>query len=117
MPRGRRPSRPPSDGEPPYHRSTATTPEARENEVIAAAYDLAEKQIREGTASAQVITHFLRLGSAKERLEREILAEQKKLVVAKTENLEATRQNGELYEKAIEAMREYSGNGDNEDYD
>lgn len=90
------------------------TPEGRENEVIALAYDLAEEQIRNGTASSQVITHFLKLGTARERLEREILAEQKKLVAAKTESLESDKNRRVDYDKVIAAMKKYSGHEDEE---
>lgn len=93
----------------------ATTPEGRENQLIAKAYDLAEKRIMEGTASAQEITHFLKMGSTKERLEREILAEQRKLVSAKTEMIEAERKNEEFYQKVLDAMRIYSGQDSEED--
>lgn len=85
------------------------TPEGRENSVIALAYDLAERQIREGTASSQVITHFLKLGTARERLEREILAEQKKLVAAKTDTLESDKKDRVAYEEVLAAMKRYSG--------
>lgn len=99
-------------------RAPATTPESRENQLIAMAYDLAEKQIREGTASSQTINHFLKLGSTKERLEKEILAEQKKLVVAKTENLESGKRLEEMYQEAMDALRSYSPNyNDEEDID
>ena len=87
----------------------AKTVERRENQLINMAYDLAEKQIREGTASAQVISHFLKLGSTKDRLERDILAEQKKLVSAKTESLESSARIEDLYNNAINAMKKYSG--------
>lgn len=96
---------------------TATTPEGRENQLIAMAYDLAEKRLREGTASAQEVTHFLKMGSMKERMEREMLAEQKKLLTAKTESLESSKRVEDLYSKALSAMREYSGAGVDEDYD
>lgn len=89
---------------------TARTPEARENEVIAMAYDLAEKQIKEGTASAMVITHFLKLGSQKARLEQETMKQQLRLMGAKTEAIESSKTEGSKYEEAIEAMRRYSGN-------
>lgn len=94
----------------------ATTPEAREDQLIALAIDLAEQQLRDGTASAQVISHFLKLASTKERLEKEILAEQKKLIQAKTEALESAKHAEELYAQAIQAMHIYSGepNGDDE---
>lgn len=87
----------------------AITPEARENQVIAMAYDLAEKQIREGTASSQVITHFLKLGSTKERIENEILERQKELITAKTEALQSQKRVEELYTNALSAMRSYQG--------
>ena len=89
----------------------ARTPEARENQLISLAVDLAEKQLREGTASAQVITHYLRLGTTRERVEREILEEQKKLLEAKTESLQSQKRTEELYKKALDAMRVYSGGG------
>ena len=87
----------------------ALTPEARENQMIFLATELAEQQLRDGTASSQVITHFLKLGSSKEKLEHEILKEQKKLITAKTESLESSKRIEELYANAITAMREYGG--------
>lgn len=93
----------------------ALTPEARENQLISLAVDLAEKQMREGTASSQVITHYLKLGSSKERLEKEILEQQKELMAAKTEALKSAKRIEELYSEAINAMRRYSGHGDEED--
>lgn len=97
----------------------ATSPEARENQLISLAVDLAEKQLIEGTASSQVITHYLKLGSTKEKIEREILEKQKELIEAKTENLQSAKRIEELYTNAINAMKNYSGqtNGDEEDED
>ena len=89
----------------------ALTPEVRENQMIYLAIELAEQQLRDGTASSQVITHFLKLGSSKEKLEHEILAEQKKLITAKTEQLESAKRIEDLYANAIDAMREYGGRG------
>lgn len=98
----------------------ALTPEARENQMISLAVDLAEKQLMEGTASSQVITHYLKLGSTKERIEKEILEKQKELISAKTEALQSAKRIEELYTDAISAMRRYSGQGspddDEEDY-
>lgn len=98
----------------------ALTPEARENQLISLASDLAEKQLREGTASSQVITHYLKLGSTKERIEKEILEKQKELIEAKTQNLQSAKRIEELYSNALNAMRNYSGHGsgddDEEDY-
>lgn len=97
----------------------ALTPEARENQMISYAVDLAEKQLREGTASSQVITHYLKLGSTKEKIEREILEKQKELISAKTEALKSAKRVEELYANAIKAMRSYSGqidsDGDDDD--
>lgn len=87
----------------------ATTPEARENQLISLAVDLAERQLLEGTASSQVITHYLKLGSSKEKIEREILEKQKMLIEAKTENLQSSKRIEELYAEAISAMKSYSG--------
>ena len=93
----------------------ALTPEAREDQLIYLATELAEKQLREGTASSQVITHYLKLGSSKEKLEQDILKENKKLLVAKTEAIQSAKRVEELYTEAIAAMRRYSGHGDIED--
>jgi hypothetical protein len=87
----------------------AMTPEARENQMISYATDLAEKQLLDGSASAQVITHYLKLGSAKEKLEKEKLIEENKLLRAKTESLQSAKRVEELYAQALDAMREYSG--------
>ena len=93
----------------------ALTPEARENQLISLAVDLAEKQLQEGTASSQVITHYLKLGSTKERIEKEILEKQKELIIAKTEARQSAKRVEELYSNALDAMRRYSGNGNEDD--
>ena len=90
----------------------ARTPEARENQLIALAIDQAEKQLREGTASSQVITHFLKLGSSRERMEKELLEEKTQ---AKTEVLESGKRMTELFEQAMDALRGYRGDTDEED--
>ena len=95
----------------------ALTPEAREKQLISLANDLAEKQLREGTASSQVITHYLKLGSTKERLEKEKLEEENKLLKARTEALQSAKRVEELYADAIAAMKRYSGNGGSSDED
>lgn len=91
---------------------SALTPEARENQMIALAVNLAEKQLREGTASSQVITHYLKLGSTKERMEKEMMQEQIKLLTAKTEALQSAKHVEELYTEAIAAFRRYNGQFD-----
>lgn len=92
----------------------ALTPEARENQLISLAVDLAERQLQEGTASSQVITHYLKLGSTKERIEKEILEKQKDLITAKTEALHSAKRIEELYTNAIKAMRSYGGHDDSD---
>lgn len=89
----------------------ALTPEAREKQLISLAVDLAEKQLREGTASSQVITHYLKLGSTKEKLEKEILEKQKELITAKTQSYQSADEMKELYANALAAMKQYSGHG------
>lgn len=93
----------------------ALTPEARENQLIYLATELAEQQLRDGTASSQVITHYLKLGSSKEKIEKDILLKQKDLITAKTEALQSAKHVEELYAKAITAMKSYSGHGGPED--
>lgn len=89
--------------------------EASENQMIALSMELAKQQLMDGTASSQVITHFLKLGSTKEKLERERLEEENKLLRAKTEALESTKRAEELYAEAIAAFNRYSGHASNED--
>lgn len=87
----------------------ALNPEARENQMISLAVDLAEKQLIEGTASAQVITHYLKLGTMNHKLELEKLSKENELLKAKTETLQSAQRVEELYSNALEAMRNYSG--------
>lgn len=108
--------------EPVQRMKPAMTEEARENQLVALAVDLAEKQLLEGTASSQVITHYLKIGSTKERLERQIREKEKELIEAKTENLRSAQRIEELYANAIKAIGIYNGKGggdddeDDEDY-
>lgn len=104
------PTKKPKDKKP-TPRRPALTPDARESQMISLAIDLAEQQLRDGTASSQVITHFLKLGSSKERIEKEILEKQKGLISAKTENLQSAKRSEELYEKAMASLRGYIGMG------
>lgn len=91
-------------------RPPATSPEARENQLISLSMDVAEQQLRAGTASSQVIAHFLKLGSTEARLEKQILEKQKDLMTAKTEAIRSAKSVEELYRNALDAMRTYSGN-------
>lgn len=97
-------------------RRPALTPESREKQLISMAVDLAERQLAEGTASSQVITHFLKLGSERERLERERLEEENKLLRAKTKAYEDQGEYKELVADAIKAMRNYKGQGEPDEY-
>lgn len=90
-------------------RRRAITPEARENQLIALAVDLAEKQLAEGTASPMVIAHYIKMGSTKERLEREKLQRENEHLRAKTESLQSARHLEEIYKEAIDAFRGYGG--------
>lgn len=94
----------------------ATTAEARENQLISLAVDLAEKQMIEGTASPSVITHYLKLGSSKQQLELEKIKHENELLRAKTDNLEAQKNMGEMYDKAISAMKLYSGANEEDEF-
>lgn len=91
----------------PHHKSMDA--DNREQQVIKAAYDLAEKQLMEGTASSSVIVHFLKLGTKKEVLEREILEKQKTLIDAKAANLAKDNENEQLTRAAIDAIKGYRG--------
>ena len=90
-------------------RRAATTPEAREQQLIALAVDLAEKQLIEGTASSQVISHFLKLGSIRAQIEKELLEKQRDLAAAKAESIKSGARMEELYLNAVNAMKSYSG--------
>lgn len=86
----------------------ASEPEAREKQLVNLAVDLAEQQLREGTASAAVLTHYLKIASKRETLEREILEKQSALIEAKSTSLNKDREAEELAKKAIEAMKNYN---------
>lgn len=93
----------------------AQSSEARENQLIAAAVNLAEQQLRDGTASPSVITHFLKLASTKQQLEIEKLKSETEFLKAKAESVQSNQRSEELYSEAIAAMRSYAGA--EEDYD
>ena len=94
----------------------ALTPEARENQMAALAMDLVEQRLRDGTASSQETTHFLKLVSSKAKLEQERLRLENELVAAKTKALADAEEIKVLYEEALKAMRRYGGHGDEEEY-
>lgn len=94
----------------------AETLEARENQMIALATKVAEQQMKDGTASAMVITHYLKLGTEKAKLERKQLEADIELKKAKVEAIESSRRMEALYKDAIEAMKLYTGARD-DDYE
>lgn len=95
----------------------ALTPEGRQNQLIGLAMDNAEEQLRNGTASSQVITHFLKLGSIQAELELEKLRRENELLTAKTESLQSSKRIEELYAEAIKAMATYAGHGERDEFD
>lgn len=100
----------------PKHRP-AFSPEARENQLIALAYDVAEERLRDRTATSQEVVHFLRLGSIKERKELELMEQKIKLDTAKTEALQSAKRIEELYTNAIAAFKSYRSQESEDEYD
>lgn len=98
-------------------RKPALTPEEVENECIDLAYSLVRKRLREGTATSQETTHFLRAGSHKYQLEIEELKKKNELLVAKVKNLESQTRSEEVYAEALAAMKTYSGHGDEDEFE
>ncbi len=88
---------------------TASTPEGRENEMIMLAYQEVERRIRDHTATSQELCHFLKMGSEKERLEREKLEVEMELQRVRADSIESGKHMEELYNNAIAAMKMYSG--------
>ncbi len=94
----------------------ARTPEGREKQLVSLAIDLAEKQLREGTASAQVLTHFLKLGTETARLERIKLERENELLTAKTDAIKSDKEREQEYKEVVAALKKYSGKSDEIDY-
>lgn len=95
----------------------ALSPEARENQLISLATDLVEKRLRDGSASSQETTHFLKLATQRSRLENQLLQAQTEMAIAKKEALQAQKRMDEMYSEAIAAMRTYNGQGEPDEYD
>jgi hypothetical protein len=95
----------------------ALNPDARENQLISLAIDLVEQRLRDGTASSQETTHFLKLASPKYKLEQQRLELENELTAAKTKALADAKEIKVLYEEALKAMRRYGGHGDEDEYD
>jgi hypothetical protein len=90
-------------------RRPATSDANRENQMVSLAIDLAEKQLSEGSASAMVITHYLKLGSTREKLEQERLRRENEVLTARVDTLASAKKVEELYAAALDAMRSYAG--------
>lgn len=80
--------------------------------MVSLAYDLAEQQLREGTASAAVILQMLKYGSSREKLEQYKLQMENELLATKREILESEKRTEDLVRAALEAMRSYTGAGE-----
>lgn len=107
------------DGAPMKRRRRARSPEARERELTALAMDKVEERMRTGAATAAEYTHFLKLATVQAELEKEKTRNENELLKARVENLAMQARLEEVYSNALQAMRAYSGNTDEdqEDYD
>lgn len=97
-----------TSGVPQKHLPPAATPEERENQLIALAYDLVEQRLLDGTATSQETVHFLRMGSLQKQYELEKIKKENELLAAKAESIQSTKRSEELYAAAIAAMHSYS---------
>jgi hypothetical protein len=86
----------------------ATNPENREQQLISLAVNLAEKQLRDGTASPSVINHYLKMASRREVLERDILEKQSRLIDVKAQNIAKEKEQEEMAKAALQAMKNYT---------
>lgn len=93
----------------------ALSPEARQNQLISLAVDLVETRLRNGTATSQETTHFLKLATTEAKLKNNMLEKQMELMSAKTEAIRSAQRVEELYANAIAAMKKYSGHGESDD--
>ena len=87
----------------------------RENQMIELAVVRAEEQIRNGTASSQVLVHYLKLATTREKLEQEKLRQENEMLKAKTKAYENSEDVKRLMEEALHAMRSYSGSPEEDD--
>lgn len=92
----------------------AITPEAKENQMISLAMDLAEKRLRNGTASSQEITYFLKLGSIRSQTELEKIKLENEMIKAKTSVLNSSENSEKLYSEAIKSFQTYAGAGNDD---
>lgn len=103
-----------TETKPQVRRPRPRTPEAQENRMISLAMDLAEQKLIDGTASSQLITHYLKLGSSRERLENELIRKQMEHLDVKMQAIKSAEQRDEIYAEAIEALRSYRVGGNDD---
>lgn len=87
----------------------ATTPEGREQQLVALAVDVAEEMMRNGNAPAQIVTHYLKIGSTREKIELELKREEIEVAKMRRETMAAAARIESVYAEALSAMREYQG--------
>lgn len=97
--------------------ATARSPEARENQLINLAYEEAEERIRNGTATSQLLTFFLKLGTMREQMEMERLRSDLRVAEAKIRQMDSQNNLEEMFTKAINAMKRYGGEDEGDEYD
>lgn len=97
-------------------RRPAISPDARMNQLTGLAVDLAEQQLRDGTASSQVITHFLKYATKEKEIELQILERQRDLIEAKTDQVRSQEADNVDYKEVIRAIKEYQGRGEEDEY-
>lgn len=111
---GRRPKvAEPSRALPPLR--PALTPNGRENQMISLAFDLVEQRLRDGTASSQETTHFLKLGTEQAKLEQKRMEAEIELAEAKRLALQSQEKMEQMISEAMDAFKRYSGHADDQD--
>lgn len=100
-----------------HNLSPALTDDAEELQMISLARQLSMERMKSGTASAQEIVYWLKMGSSEKRIEKEILEEQKKLVKAKTKAINDAEVTAKAYQDAVAALKTYQGIEDSEEGD
>lgn len=84
----------------------------RERENMFLATELAAKQLRDGTAKAQVVTHYLRMSSPREDIERRMMEAKIALLEGQLAACQNDMATQALIIEALESLREYRGSGE-----
>lgn len=98
-------------------RAPAMSVEANDNEMISLANKCAREQLRNGTASSQIICHYLKQGSERERLAVEQARADLELTRAKTKAIESSERIESMFAKALSAFSDYRGDSEGDDDD